>query len=110
MGLAATRGARVSGAPLDVVGIGSMVVDRIHRVPRLLGADQKAILRALPDGGPIRAYTGGVVLNHLGWAAALGLRTGIFGRQADDENGRHLRAAMDRAGIERDIALDGRAS
>ena len=92
----------MSGEPLDVVGIGSMVVDRFHRVRRLLGADQKAILRDLEGGGPVRAFTGGVVLNHLGWAAALGLRTGIFGRQADDENGRVLRAAMDRAGIARD--------
>ncbi|HVH19160.1 MAG TPA: PfkB family carbohydrate kinase [Myxococcota bacterium] len=100
----------MSGEPLDVVGIGSMVVDRFHRVRRLLGADQKAILRDLEGGGPVRAFTGGVVLNHLGWAAALGLRTGIFGRQADDENGRVLRAAMDRAGIARDIALDGGAS
>jgi arabinose-5-phosphate isomerase len=100
----------VSGEPLDVVGIGSMVVDRVHRVPRLLGADQKGILRDLQGAGPVQAFTGGVVLNHLGWAAALGLRTGIFGRQADDENGRFLRAAMDRAGIERDIALDGSAS
>ena len=100
----------MSADPLDVVGIGSMVVDRVHRVRRVIGADQKAILRALPDGGPVRAFTGGVVLNHLGWAAALGLRAGIFGRQADDENGRILRDAMDRAGIERDIVLDGSAS
>jgi arabinose-5-phosphate isomerase len=55
-----------------------------------------------------------VVLNHLGWAAALGLRVGIFGRQADDEGGRFLRAAMQRAGIETHLQLDspgaGRAS
>jgi len=100
----------VSDDRLDVVGIGSMVVDRVHRAPRILGADEKTILRELQGGGPMRAFTGGVVLNHLGWAAALGLRTGIFGRQADDENGRFLRAAMDRSGIERDIALDGSAS
>ncbi|HVN39743.1 MAG TPA: PfkB family carbohydrate kinase [Myxococcota bacterium] len=100
----------MSGDPLDVVGIGSMVVDRVHRAQRVIGADQKTILRELPDGGPVRAFTGGVVLNHLGWAAALGLRAGIFGRQADDENGRILRDAMDRAGIERDLVLDGSAS
>ena len=100
----------MSGDPLDVVGIGSMVVDRVHRAPRVIGADQKTILRELPAGGPVRAFTGGVVLNHLGWAAALGLRAGIFGRQADDENGRILRDAMDRAGIERDLVLDGSAS
>jgi arabinose-5-phosphate isomerase len=98
------------GTPLDVVGIGSMVVDRVHRAPRILGGDQKGILREVDDLGPVRAYVGGVVLNHLGWAAALGLRTGITGRQADDANGSFLRDAMDRAGIARDIALDAAAS
>lgn len=95
------------GDRLDLVGIGSMVVDRLHRTPRVLRSDEKTILRDLGGAGPVRCFTGGVVLNHLGWAAALGLRTGICGRQADDENGRFLRAAMDRAGIERDIALCG---
>ena len=97
-------------SPLDVVGIGSMVVDRVHRAPRILAGDQKGILRDVDDAGPVRAYVGGVVLNHLGWAAALGLRTGITGRQADDANGRFLRDAMDRSGIAREIALDAEAS
>jgi arabinose-5-phosphate isomerase len=91
------------------VGIGSMVVDRMHRVPRILGADQKGILQGGP-AGVREVRVGGVVLNHLGWAAALGLPTGIFGKQADDEGGRFLRAAMDRLGIERGIVLDGSAS
>ena len=90
---------------LDVVGIGSMVVDRVHRAPRLVGEDAKALLRDVAGGGPVQRHVGGVVLNHLGWAAALGLRTGIFGRQGDDEDGRFLRAAMDRLGIERDLHL-----
>jgi len=91
------------------VGIGSMVVDRLHRVPRILGADEKGILRGSATG--VREVrVGGVVLNHLGWAAALGLPTGIFGKQADDDGGRFLRAAMDRLGIEREIVLDGSAS
>lgn len=94
---------------LDVVGIGSMVVDRVHRAPRLLGPDEKVHLRSV-DGGPVRILPGGVVLNHLGWAATLGLRTGIFGRQADDPEGRFLRAAMDRLGVARDIATGGPAS
>ena len=95
---------------LDAVGIGSMVVDRVHRAPRILGSDEKGILRDLGHGDPVRRHVGGVVLNHLGWASALGLRTGIFGRQADDENGRFLRAAMDRLGIERQLVIDGSAS
>ena len=91
------------------VGIGSMVVDRLHRVPRILGADEKGILRA-GAAGPREVRVGGVVLNHLGWAAVLGLPTGIFGKQADDEGGRFLRGAMDRLDIARDIVLDGSAS
>lgn len=91
------------------VGIGSMVVDRLHRVPRILGADEKGILRAGATGSH-EVRVGGVVLNHLGWAAVLGLPTGIFGKQADDEGGRFLRGAMDRLGIARDIVLDGSAS
>jgi sugar/nucleoside kinase (ribokinase family)/D-arabinose 5-phosphate isomerase GutQ len=101
----------MSGARhLDVVGIGSVVADRIHRVPKLLGADQKAIARALPGGGSVEVRVGGVVLNHLGWAALLGLDVGIFGRQADDADGRFLRDAMDRHGIEHRFVLDGSAS
>jgi len=97
-------------ADLAAAGIGSMVVDRIHRVPRLIGADEKAIVAPHESGRPVERFVGGVVLNHLGWAAALGLRVGIFGKQADDPAGRFLRAAMDRLGIERNLVLDGRAS
>jgi arabinose-5-phosphate isomerase len=86
-----------------------MVLDRIVRVPRILAADEKGIVRD-PAGSGVGEFVGGVVLNHLGWAAALGLRCGIFGRQADDAEGRFLRAAMDGLGIARDIALDGSAS
>jgi len=100
----------VSGGDLAVVGIGSMAVDRIRRVPRILGGDEKASVLPAPDGSPLETKVGGVVLNHLGWAAALGLRVGIFGRQADDAPGRFLRAAMARLGIATDIDLDGSAS
>ena len=99
-----------AGRDLDVVGIGSMVVDRLHRSPRVLGADEKACLQPLPGGGRRASFVGGVVLNHLGWASLLGLRAGIFGKQADDAEGRFLRAAMERAGIEHHLVLDGSAS
>jgi len=98
------------GARLDIAGIGSMVVDELYRSPRILGPDEKAILRPFEDGARSHAFVGGVVLNHLGWAAALGLRVGIFGKQADDPHGRFLRAAMDRTGIEHQLVLDGSAS
>jgi arabinose-5-phosphate isomerase len=95
---------------LDLVGLGSMVLDRLHRAARIVGADEKGPLQRFAEGGATRAFVGGVLLNQLGWASALGLRTGIIGRQADDEPGRVLRAAMDRAGIEHHLVLDGSAS
>jgi arabinose-5-phosphate isomerase len=100
----------VSGGALDVAGIGSMVVDRVHRCARIVGVDEKGLLGDVAGAGPVRTFVGGVVLNHLGWAACLGLRTAIFGRQAQDANGRLLRAAMDRLGIERDLVLEGSAT
>jgi arabinose-5-phosphate isomerase len=87
-----------------------MVADRLHRVPRILGIDQKGIMRPGADGGTAELRVGGVVLNHLGWAAVLGLPVGIFGKQADDASGRFLRDAMDRFGIAKDLVLDGSAS
>ena len=82
---------------LDVVGIGSMAVDRVHRAPRILEGGEKGVLRDVDGGGPVRTHVGGVVLNHLGWAAVLGLRAGICGRQGDDEGGRFLRAVIPRS-------------
>ncbi len=92
------------------IGIGSMAVDRLQRVVRILGPEEKGMVVPTPDGVHVHAQVGGVVLNHLGWAAALGLPTGIFGKQADDEGGRFLRDAMDRHGIARQIVCDGSAS
>jgi ribokinase len=100
----------VSEPSLDVVGIGSMVVDHLYRSPRILRGEEKGILRPHDSGESARSFVGGVVLNHLGWAASLGLRTGIFGKQADDAAGRFLRGAMDRLGIQRHLVLDGRSS
>jgi arabinose-5-phosphate isomerase len=99
-------------AELDLVGIGAMVVDRVHRAARIVGPDEKGPLQPIDgaSGPSVRTFIGGVILNQLGWASALGLRTGIFGKGADDENGRILRAAMDRAGIEHHLVLDGSAS
>jgi len=103
---------------LEVVGIGSMVLDRMHRTRRVLAANEKGLLDPFSDasgsphgsGGPVRACVGGVLLNQLGWASLFGLRAGLFGRQADDDAGRVLRAAMKRAGIETHLDLTGSAS
>lgn len=103
----AATDADLAARPLDVVGIGSMVVDRIHRVRQIAGADAKALIEPDAHSAAPQRRVGGVTLNHLGWAAALGVRCGIFGRQGDDDDGRFLRAAMDAHGIERDLVLAG---
>ncbi|HJU27866.1 MAG TPA: carbohydrate kinase family protein [Candidatus Binataceae bacterium] len=96
---------------LDAVGCGSMVVDLFHRTPRIIQADEKILLDgARRTASAMRMAVGGVVLNHLGWARVLGLRTGIFGKMGDDRNGEFLRAGMDALGIRHHLTLDGGAS
>ncbi len=94
----------------DLAGIGSMVVDAIHLVPRILHADEKLLLQSDADGHTVQRLVGGVALNHLGWARILGLRVAVFGKQAEDADGRFLRDGMDRLGIERRLDLSGSAS
>lgn len=94
----------------DLVGIGSMVVDMIYRTPRIIGSEEKISLQRYPSGEAVRKLVGGVALNHLSWASLLGLRVGIFGRQADDEYGRFLRDGMDHYRLDKQITLDGHAS
>ncbi len=94
----------------DLVGIGSMVVDLIYRTPRIIGNEEKIALDRHNDGSTTQKLVGGVTLNHLSWAGLMGLRTGIFGKQANDEYGRFLRAGMDRYSIDKHITLDGASS
>jgi len=97
---------------LDAVGCGSMVVDLYHRTPRIIGADEKILI----DSGrsrrspAVQAAVGGVVLNHLGWARVLGLKTGIFGKIGNDPHGAMLRRGMRGIGIRRHLTRDGSAS
>lgn len=87
-----------------------MVVDLLHRVPRLLGAEEKLLVEPAPGERLVDRHVGGVTLNHLAWARVLGLRVGIFGKQADDADGRFLREGMERLGIEQQIDLSGSVS
>jgi sugar/nucleoside kinase (ribokinase family) len=95
---------------LDLVGFGSMVLDRMHRTRRILAANEKGLLEPTATGAPVESRIGGLMLNQLGWASLFGVRTGIFGRQADDETGRLLRSAMASLEIERDLDLTGSSS
>ena len=103
-----------SKARLDLVGIGSMVLDRMHRTRRVLGKNEKGLLESAgasgESAGPVQLCIGGVMLNQFGWAALFGVRGGLFGRQADDEAGRRLRTAMKRVGLETHLDLSGSAS
>lgn len=98
------------GRDLELVGIGSMVLDRMHRTRRVLAANEKGLLESAPGAGPVQSCIGGLMLNQLGWAALFGLPVGIFGRQADDEAGRALRRAMARHRIATSLDLSGSAS
>jgi ribokinase len=93
---------------LDAAGCGSMVVDLFYRTPRIIGADEKILLNPKPTNP--QAAVGGVVLNHLGWAQVLGLKTGIFGKIGNDANGKLLRRGMRRLGIKPHLTSDGSAS
>jgi len=95
---------------LDLVGIGSMVLDRMHRTRRVLAANEKGLLDSIDGDGPVQSKIGGLMLNQLGWAGLFGLRVGLFGRQAEDDAGRRLRAAMARHHIATDLDLTGAAS
>ena len=95
---------------LELVGIGSMVIDRMHRTRRVLAANQKGLLESAPGAGPVQLCIGGLMLNQLGWAALFDVPVGIFGRQAEDEAGRQLRRAMARHGIATSLDLTGSAS
>jgi len=87
-----------------------MVADAITLTSRIIGPEEKALLRSHADGATTHRFVGGVTLNHLGWAALLGADTAIFGKQADDDAGRFLRGGMDQAGIARHLDLSGSAS
>lgn len=100
--------ARAREMKLDAVGCGSMVVDLFYRTPRIIGADEKILLNPKPANP--QAAVGGVVLNHLGWARVLGLKTGIFGKIGSDANGKLLRRGMRRLRIKPHLTSDGSAS
>ena len=65
-------GGRRGQQDLALVGIGSMVLDRMHRTRRLLGPNEKGLLDLIPNVGPVQTCIGGVLLNQLGWARLCG--------------------------------------
>jgi arabinose-5-phosphate isomerase len=84
----------------DLVGIGTVVVDRVRHTPRFIQPGNKCVTQAP------KMFPGGVVLNHLAWAAAMGLRSGLLARLGRDDGGLYLRREMPRFGIATDWVLD----
>lgn len=72
------------GEKVEVVGLGSCVLDYFALTPRIIEPEEKIIVEK------IEVHPGGVTANNLVQAARLGLRTGWFGLTGDDENGRIL--------------------
>lgn len=96
---------------LDVAGCGSLVADLFYRTPRIIRADEKVALDTRHgDGGPGRAEVGGLLLNHMGWASALGLQTGVFGKIGTDAHGEFLVRGMDRMAIRHHLTTNGSAT
>jgi arabinose-5-phosphate isomerase len=79
---------------LDLVGIGSIVVDTFCRVDSLLAKEGKTFIRSR------KQLLGGVTLNHVSWAASLGLKASVVGVGSDDDQGRYLRRGLDRLGVD----------
>ena len=79
------------------LGLGSNVVDRFYRVRGAGGlapiVGQKGYFASEGE------VVGGVTLNHLSWAAALGVPTGLAALQGEDEAGRMIREAMKQHGM-----------
>ena len=85
---------------LGALGLGSNVVDRFYRVRGAGGlapiVGQKGYFASEGE------VVGGVTLNHLSWAAALGVPTALAALQGEDEAGRMIRAAMKAHGVSSD--------
>jgi ribokinase len=74
------------------------VVDIISRVRALPQAGEKGYFED-PEVLVNARIVGGVTLNHLAWASALGVPTGLFAFQGTDDNGVMVRNKMDDLGI-----------
>ena len=92
LALAVAPNAVADSALPGCVGCGSNVVDRFFRVRAIPKVGEKGFFfsptKILED-----SIVGGVTLNHLAWAAELGVPVGLLALQGDDEAGRLVRSA-----------------
>ena len=76
-----------------ILGCGSNVVDVFFRVRAMPVAGTKGYFQN-PTKVVEGTVVGGVTLNHLSWAAALGAPTGLLALQGDDELGNTIREKL----------------
>ena len=60
-GLYRRRTERIVWLVVSLVGIGSMVIDRIHRTRRVLAANEKGLLESEPGAGAVKTCIGGLM-------------------------------------------------
>lgn len=80
-----------------ILGCGSNVVDVFFRVRQLPKPGEKGYFS--DESISCGTVVGGVTLNHLSWARALGAPTGLLALQGDDANGRTIRSKLDELGV-----------
>lgn len=97
------------GRRYDIVGLGSIVLDRIAFTPRIIGPEEKISLTP-QRGAPFQDFMGGLTVNHLAWASLLGMRSGIVGLRAEDEASHIVRRALETLGVEATWAPGGSAT
>lgn len=83
--------------PLDVLGVGCNSVDYVYRLPASPRADSPTAKMRISSH---TVSYGGQTATTTAACAALGLRAAYLGAVGGDDNGRHLRAELERRGVD----------
>ena len=81
-----------------VLGAGSNVVDIFFPMRMLPKPGDKTYFAS--ESASSDTVVGGVTLNHLSWARALGVPTGLLAFQGNDANGKLIRTTMSKLGVD----------
>ncbi|XP_065899706.1 bifunctional ribokinase/ribose-5-phosphate isomerase A-like [Dysidea avara] len=82
-----------------VLGCGSNVVDNIYKVRALPRPGDKGFFDCQNKKILQQKVVGGVTLNHLAWAAQVGVDTGLLAIHGNDEAGTFIRSNLRRLGV-----------
>ncbi len=85
-----------------MIGAGSNVVDRFHRVKAVPAAGFKGYFANLNELEEA-TVVGGVTLNHLAWASLLGVPTALIALQGEDDAGKFIRKTMNELGVSTEL-------